>query len=188
MKHINIYIILSTVFILTFKSVATSTINSDTLYKFKWERDIHSNGTCEKSIALPNNIGSVRFKEFQNGNGQMIIGDQIFYIIDGHGDGATYETSILEVEFIDLNSDGYMDFICSGLVEYMSDIDDEIYEREAVVFIYLYNQKEKRFGLKYKKSSFDLEEPNDASNKWWERYSTLPKYKKFRELDMEKDK
>jgi len=123
-----------------------------------------------------------------NGAGEIHIGNQVFYLIDGHSDGATYEQGFLTLEMVDLNEDGFKDLIFSGSVNYSGEIDGEIYERESVVYIYFYNFSLKKFDLKYRHSTFDIEISNDASNQWWERYYGKSEYKRFRELDANKDR
>jgi len=186
MKNIMITVI---VMILYATSIADITkIDAVSKGSLDWDVDIHSNGVCKESVLLSKGvIIDVVFEEFQNGNGSMSIDGQIFFIFDNHGDGASYNNGLLDVQFIDLDDDGFLDLICSGVVEFTGEIDQEVYEKESVVFIYIYNQMQKKYALKYKKASFDLEAAGDSSNQWWTRFYSMDKYEKFRKLDEKKD-
>jgi len=96
-----------------------------------------------------------------------------------------YAGQELDVEFLDINGDGWQDLIISGIVYYTGTVDFEIYEQESVVFIYLCDSKEQRFVLKYKKASFDIEVENDAYVQWKKRYNSMFCVE-YRELDDKK--
>lgn len=119
----------------------------------------------------------------------LSLGGQRFYVYSRrHHDchyanrDCHYANEELKVEFLDINGDGWKDLLISGIVYYTGTVDFEIYEQEAVVFIYLCDPAEQRFVLKHKQASFDIEVENDAYVQWQERYNSIF-CTKYRELD-----
>ena len=153
-----------------------------------WKYDVQSNRTYSDFVKVSDHLKlKLVMNDFHNGTGVVSIGDQIFYASDGHADGASYSSGLFDFQFIDINGDRLKDVVFSGIVNYTGEVDDEIYEREDVVFIYLYDLEKKKYVLKYKKASFDLEISSDAGNQWWKRFYSDDRYEKFRKLDEKKD-
>jgi len=117
----------------------------------------------------------------------LSIGGQKFYIYSALNSDVLFKNNELDVKFLDLNGDGCLDLLISGIVNYTSKIDYEIYEQENVVFIYLCNLKKQRFDLEFKKATFDLEVKKSAEKQWEKQYtSNEKKFEKMKLLDKQK--
>lgn len=115
----------------------------------------------------------------------LSLGGQRFYVYSRLHHDCHYGNQELEVEFLDINGDGWEDLLISGIVYYTGTVDLEIYEQEAVVFIYFCDPEKQRFVLKHKRASFDIEVENDAYVQWREKYNSVFG-DKYRELDDKK--
>ena len=91
------------------------------------------------------------------------VGGQLFYPYSKVVSEVSYNNGLLDVLFEDINDDGYLDLIISGIVNYQYKDNIEI---ESVLFIYLCNDSLEKFVLKFKKASFDLDVKNDAIIQW----------------------
>jgi len=131
-------------------------MGTNTSLSWVWN-NVNSSRIYKDTVKIADNYkASVVLKDFQDGNGYMEVGGLTLHISDGHSDGIEYKNSRLDVEFVDLDRDGYKDLICSGIVEYKND-GDEVYKTEDVIFIYRFDSTKKQFTPLFKKASFDLE-------------------------------
>jgi hypothetical protein len=92
------------------------------------------------------------------GYGDLEIGNLQLGIYNVNGGVVRYENGLLDVDFIDIDGDGYKDIIVSGTVLYFDEkIDDLVLRREPVVFIYMFNPQSKSFYHAYRNSSSQLD-------------------------------
>lgn len=107
------------------------------------------------------------FEISTRGNGVLRCGETKLHVFDNYYEGTTY---LLNIDFCDVNDDGYKDMLIYGAVKYSTEKDrsssDEV---ENVVFIYAYNKAERSFSLSYRNASFDLSKMGDANTQWWNR-------------------
>lgn len=84
------------------------------------------------------------------GNGLLRIGNLAIKVYDDHRDGSYYQGSMLTTTFKDINHDGYLDLIVSGIVNVTSPWKSHaITRREALVGIFLFNPKTSKFDKSY---------------------------------------
>lgn len=92
------------------------------------------------------------------GNGFLKIANLDLYIYRwGYNTAIIYKNCMLNVDFVDINGDGFKDIVISGLALYPHEQREIILKREPVLFIYLFDPKKKKFNLDYINSSFYLE-------------------------------
>lgn len=103
--------------------------------------------------------------------GYMALGGQKFYIYDkGLG-----ESDKLNIDFVDVNDDGYRDLVISGIVK--NTTDNDCYDWECVVSVYICSPKINSFVLKYKRGLFDVgKEREKGANEALEQWAKLEKF------------
>lgn len=112
----------------------------------------------------------------RRGNGWLKIANLDLHVGRSGYDSLIYKDELLDVDFVDINGDGFKDIIISGLMLYPHEQLDIILYREAVVFIYLFEPKNKKFNLAYINSSCRLEEANDDKRELYGEESVIRKY------------
>jgi hypothetical protein len=116
-------------------------------------------GGLKKTIIIGDNIKLIaNIQMTPRGNGGLRIANLDLHVYDSYHDVAYYENDLLDIDFIDINKDGYKDIIVSGIVCYEHDKKNIILCREPVVFIYMFSPKKKKFFLSYRNASFKLED------------------------------
>jgi hypothetical protein len=91
------------------------------------------------------------------GNGILSVGDLRLRVLDEHHDGASYEGGMANVEFADVDRDGWKDLVIVGIANYTDEKTDAVNAREPFAFIYRYDPQRKSFRQTYKHASFALE-------------------------------
>lgn len=101
-------------------------------------------------------------EETNKGNGLLTIGNLRLKVVDSHGDGAVYQDGMPNVEFADIDGDGWKDLVVSGIVNYSDEKGVAIRKRESFTFIFRFDPRTKTFRQTYKHASFKLEDgPHD---------------------------
>ena len=94
-------------------------------------------------------------------NGILKFANLKLHVYDPYPNPYFYDNDLLDIQFSDLNKDGYKDLVISGIVNRSHEQKDEVISREQVVFIYMFDHKKKMFSLTFKKASFKLQDgPN----------------------------
>lgn len=92
------------------------------------------------------------------GNGSLRIGNLSVRVYDSHNDGFAYKNNMLLVEFTDVNGDGYLDLVVTGIYLVMSEtLDDMIIEQHPVCLIALLDPKTGKFTVGYTRKPAELE-------------------------------
>ena len=113
--------------------------------------------SCEKEITLGRGVKlAAKIEVTAKGNGTLTIGKLKVAVFDDHNDGAFYEDEMLKTDFVDIDGDGFLDLVLSGIICFTDEKGDKVVGREAFVCIYKYCGKQ-RFRKIYSSSDFDLE-------------------------------
>ncbi|PYK98422.1 MAG: hypothetical protein DME19_12600 [Verrucomicrobia bacterium] len=113
--------------------------------------------SCEKEINLGRGVKlAAKIEVTAKGNGTLTIGKLKVAVFDDHNDGAFYEDEMLKTDFVDIDGDGFLDLVLSGIICFTDEKGDKVVSREAFVCIYKYCGKQ-RFRKIYSSSDFDLE-------------------------------
>lgn len=101
--------------------------------------------------------GNVKIEVTLKGNGAFILGNLNLRILDVHDDGVVYQGDCLDVDAIDIDNDGYIDLVISGIVVHTGEKDTDPILRESVAYIYKQERSNPSFTLIYKKGSIDID-------------------------------
>jgi hypothetical protein len=111
---------------------------------------------CEKEINIG---GSIKLKATisitSHGNGWMKVANLNLYVYGGAHSVAVYEPMLMDIDFVDIDGDGFKDLVISGNVLYYDN--ETLLRREPVVFIYMFNSQRKEFYCAYRKASYSLD-------------------------------
>ena len=86
-----------------------------------------------------------RVEVTSKGNGTLTIANVKVRVFDDHDDGMVYLGGMLGTRFVDIDRDGYLDLLLSGIVEFTGEIAGSVTRREAVVTIYMFDPTTNRF-------------------------------------------
>ncbi len=80
------------------------------------------------------------------GNGFLSVGEvSLGKVYDEHDDGQTFEGSLADIAFKDINDDGFKDVVISGIINIHHEKHDEILSRGAFVRVYLYDSGKRTY-------------------------------------------
>jgi len=112
-----------------------------------------------KTIQISKDISSVaKVSVTAKGNGVLSVANLRLRVFDAHDDGIIYEDGLLRTEFIDIDRDGCKDLVISGIALSTGEKEGEPAMHHCIVFIYMFDPKQKKFVCMYKTSGFDIQD------------------------------
>lgn len=90
---------------------------------------------------------TVRFELTQKGNGGLVLPGYGLRVYDAHRDGVTFKGYLLQCEWKDMNGDGYLDFVASGVAQFWSEKDGRLEIEKDVSAVLQYDPAKKAFNL-----------------------------------------
>ena len=104
----------------------------------------------------PNVSYLARMEVTNKGNGLLAFANLRLRVFDGHDDGSFYDNELLDVEFVDLNADGYKDVIVSGICIKTDDKGKKL-RQELVTSIYIFDVDRSAFRRAYEKPGLSID-------------------------------
>lgn len=92
------------------------------------------------------------------GNGGLKIANLSLKVYDGHDDANLYKDTMLLVEFTDLNADGYLDLMVTGIYQVTPEKGDGVLDESIVIFMCHFDPKTNEFKKIYQQMPMDLED------------------------------
>lgn len=90
---------------------------------------------------------TARFELTQKGNGGLTLPGHGLRVYDAHRDGVTFKGYFLQCEWKDMNGDGYLDFVASGVAQFWSDKDGRLEIEKDISAVLQYDPAKKSFAL-----------------------------------------
>jgi hypothetical protein len=90
---------------------------------------------------------SVRFELTPKGNGGLTIPGYGIRAYDAHRDGITFQGYLLRCEWKDMNADGYLDLVVSGIAQIWSDKDGRLESEKPISAVFHYDPAKSAFVL-----------------------------------------
>lgn len=91
------------------------------------------------------------------GNGGLEILNLSLKVYDAHDDEGLYQDHMLLIEFTDLNEDGYLDLMITGIYLITPEKGDGVLEESVVVFMCHFDPKTNQFKKRYQRMPEVLE-------------------------------
>lgn len=92
------------------------------------------------------------------GNGTLDILNLSLRVYDSHDDANLYKDRMLLIEFTDLNEDGYLDLMVTGIYQVTPEKGDGIVEESILVFMCHFDPKTTEFKKIYQQMPHDIED------------------------------
>src|SRR6478735_5263336 len=92
-------------------------------------------------------IATARFEITQKGNGGLVLPGYGLRVYDAHRDGVTFKGYLLQCEWKDMNGDGYLDFVASGVAQFWSEKDGRLEIEKDISAVLQYDPAKKAFNL-----------------------------------------
>jgi len=165
------------IFAITLTISFAEKINRSEIVPRTKEEALYDERHWTKKVKISKDIGlNAEIAITRRGNGWFKIANLNLHIGRTGYDSLIYKDGLLDVDFVDINGDGLKDIIISGLMLCPHEQLDIILYREAVVFIYLFEPKNKKFNLAYINSLCRLEEADDDKRELYGEESVIRKY------------
>lgn len=101
-------------------------------------------------------LAPVHMEVTRQGNGTLSILNLNLRLYDEHDDSAVYKTGSLDIDGVDLNDDGRIDLVVSGIVLHTGEKETDPKTEESVVFVYVQDSSGSKFNRAYKKGSIEV--------------------------------
>jgi hypothetical protein len=88
-----------------------------------------------------------RFELTEKGNGGLVIPGYGLRVYDAQRDGVTFKGYLLRCEWKDMNGDGYLDLVVSGIAQYWNDKDGHLDLEKPISAVLHYVPAQKSFTI-----------------------------------------
>jgi predicted enzyme involved in methoxymalonyl-ACP biosynthesis len=142
---------------MVFSSVADVTVTKDLLEQDA--EDIPGASSWEDTIEIHKDVlTNARIEVTSKGNGTLEVLNLSLRIYDSHDDTGVYKDQMLLIEFTDLNEDGYLDLMVTGIYHVTPEQRDGVLEEHVVVFMCHFEPKTNQFKKIYQQMPVGLED------------------------------
>ncbi len=90
---------------------------------------------------------TARFELTEKGNGGLTVPGYGLRVYDAQRDGVTFKGYLLRCEWKDMNGDGYLDLVVSGIAQYWNDKDGHLDLEKPISAVLHYVPDQKNFAL-----------------------------------------
>ena len=90
---------------------------------------------------------TARLELTEKGNGGLTIPGYGLRVYDAHRDGVTFKGYLLQCEWKDMNGDGYLDLIISGIAQFWSEKDGHLEIEKPISTVLQFDPAKKSFNL-----------------------------------------
>ncbi|MFK7790444.1 MAG: hypothetical protein AB8C95_13240 [Phycisphaeraceae bacterium] len=120
--------------------------------------DIHGSQSWQGEIEIHKDVvTNASIGVTSKGNGTLNVLNLSLRVYDSHDDTNLYKDAMLLVEFTDLNEDGYLDLMVTGIYQVTPEQRDGVLEEHVVVFMCHFDPKTNAFKKIYQQMPMDLE-------------------------------
>ena len=147
---------------ITMTMIALGSTADITVTRDQLEQDIDGipgSMSWEDDIAIHKDVvANGRIEVTSKGNGTLEVFNLSLKVYDGHDDTAVYKDQMLLIEFTDLNEDGYLDLMVTGIHQVTPEKGDGILDESIVVFMCHFDPRTTRFKKAYQQMPRELKD------------------------------
>jgi hypothetical protein len=90
---------------------------------------------------------TAKFELTEKGNGGLTVPGYGLRVYDAHRDGVTFKGYLLRCEWKDMNADGYLDLVVSGIAQFWSERDGRLEIEKPISTVLQYDPAKRSFAL-----------------------------------------